>query len=386
MTRLLSRVLAAVLSIGRTVERWSRNAPLRRAAVFLAVTCVPISMAWSATQYLYDDLGRLVLVVNPQGSIVYQYDANGNVTTITKSASNALAVTSFSPPSGRAGEPVSISGNGFSVQLAENQVTIGGVTAPVNAATSSSISTTIPYGASTGPISVTVNGVTATSSQDLVVRVPGITSFAPTLVNPGANVTLDGNDLNLVSGGTSIAVGGGAAAVSSLTNTQTVFAAPNSGGGPIVVTTSYGQATSATELHIVPSAINAANVVADAVATPNGASQSISINAANKYGLLEFQGTSGQYVSVQVSSVSTTPGSASVYYQIFSPSNTQIASGSVSSNWPQHPFAGPAGHGPVPPVFLFWQQQFRADLGAGRSKYLARNQWCVVIRQYGLAG
>ncbi len=215
---------------GKSARRsvWMRRAALAVAIRLLAV-CLPISAAWAATQYLYDDLGRLVLVANPSGSIVYAYDASGNVSTITQLSAASLSVTGFTPAVGYAGLPITIYGNSFSTTPANDHVTIGGVTATVTAATTTTLSTTIPYGAATGPISVTVNSTTATSSQNLVVKVPTITSFAPTVVNPGAAVTLNGNNLNLV-GSTAVSVGGSNVTVTSLSNTQAVFTAPSGNG------------------------------------------------------------------------------------------------------------------------------------------------------------
>ena len=300
------------------------------AAVLLAV-CLPVSLVWAATQYLYDDLGRLVLVANAGGSIVYEYDANGNVSTITQWSAAQLAVTGFSPTDGYAGQAITIYGSSFSAQPANDHVTIGGVTATVTAATATTLTSTIPYGASTGPIAVTVNGTTATSSTNLVVKVPTITSLTPSVVNPAASVTLDGNNLNLV-GSTTLAVGGSTVTMTSLSNTQAVFIAPSGEGGTVTVTTSYGQATSSSALHVVPAVISASNVVAYAVATPNGGAQSVTVNQASKYAVLEFQGVAGQFISLQISSFSTTPSSQSVAYQVYSPSAASIASGSISSS------------------------------------------------------
>src|SRR4029079_12375216 len=98
-------------------------------------------------------------------------------------------------------------------------------------------------------------GVTATSAQNITVYKPVIVSFSPQFVVPGGSVTVTGTNLNLVSGGTSLSVAGAAVTVTSLSNNQAVFTAPNNTGGPISVITPYGQATSAASLVIVPAAV-----------------------------------------------------------------------------------------------------------------------------------
>ena len=69
-------------------------------------------------------------------------------------------INSFSPISGKAGTSVTISGGYFSTIMAENTVKFNGVTATVTAATSSSLTVTVPSGATTGQISVTTVGGT----------------------------------------------------------------------------------------------------------------------------------------------------------------------------------------------------------------------------------
>src|SRR5690242_6954695 len=73
-------------------------------------------------------------------------------------------ITSFTPTSGLAGTTeVVITGKNFSSTVADNIVKIGGVPATVKAATTTSITITVPPGAVAGKISVTVNGKTTTS-------------------------------------------------------------------------------------------------------------------------------------------------------------------------------------------------------------------------------
>ena len=64
---------------------------------------------------------------------------------------------------------VVITGENFSSNVAENVVKIGNVVATVKAATTTSITISVPSGALTGKISVTVSGITVTSANDFVV-------------------------------------------------------------------------------------------------------------------------------------------------------------------------------------------------------------------------
>lgn len=81
-------------------------------------------------------------------------------------------ITSFSPTSGPVGTTVIITGENFSSTPANNIVTFNGIAAVVTASTSTSITTTVPAGATTGVISVTVSGATGISATAFIVTSP----------------------------------------------------------------------------------------------------------------------------------------------------------------------------------------------------------------------
>jgi gliding motility-associated-like protein len=78
-------------------------------------------------------------------------------------------ITSFTPTNGQVNTNVTISGTNFSTTAANNTVQFNGITAIVTASTASSITTKVPNGATTGKITVTVAGLTATSATDFTV-------------------------------------------------------------------------------------------------------------------------------------------------------------------------------------------------------------------------
>lgn len=78
-------------------------------------------------------------------------------------------ITDFTPVTGPAGTVVTINGSNFSSLTSGNLVLFNGVSAVVTAATSTSITTSVPAAATTGPISITVNGLMATSEAAFTV-------------------------------------------------------------------------------------------------------------------------------------------------------------------------------------------------------------------------
>ncbi len=130
-----------------------------------------MSGAGSVT-YAYDELGRLIAVVdNSSGNAAqYIYDAVGNLKQITNTTGSTVSIFTFTPNNGGTGLSVTIYGDGFSTTPSSNTVTFyNGKTAVVTASTLSTITTTVPANAATGPIKVTSPNGIATSSANFTI-------------------------------------------------------------------------------------------------------------------------------------------------------------------------------------------------------------------------
>ncbi len=65
----------------------------------------------SGVSYVYDELGRLVAVVDPASdTATYSYDAVGNLVSISRQSSSVVSILEFAPNGGREGDTVRISG------------------------------------------------------------------------------------------------------------------------------------------------------------------------------------------------------------------------------------------------------------------------------------
>jgi hypothetical protein len=110
--------------------------------------------------------------------------------TVTTAGDNPPAVTSFTPTRGPVGTNVSITGANFT---GATSVTFNGKGSSYTVNSSTSITATVPSGATTGPISVTTPGGTgSTSSSFAVIAPPTITGFSPTSGRAGRQVTITG--------------------------------------------------------------------------------------------------------------------------------------------------------------------------------------------------
>lgn len=92
-------------------------------------------------------------------------------------SSPSPTITSFTPSSGPVGMMVTITGTNFSTTPSANVVKFNGTLAAVSASTSTSITTVVPSGATTGPISVALITGTAVSSTNFTVTASPIISI-----------------------------------------------------------------------------------------------------------------------------------------------------------------------------------------------------------------
>jgi len=154
----------------------------------------------AAIQYAYDELGRLVAVVDQAGNAaIYVYDAVGNLLSIQRVDAAALpapvAITAVVPERGKTGTVVSILGKGFGVATGQNAVAFNGVGAPVTQASGNRLITRVPPGATTGPVTVTAPLGSAVSPRPfLVIGALTVTPAAASLGAGGAQpfVATDG--------------------------------------------------------------------------------------------------------------------------------------------------------------------------------------------------
>jgi hypothetical protein len=177
------------------------------------------------------------------------------VTTVAGTACSASSftvnarITSFSPATGLPGASVTITGVNFQGATA---VAFNGVNQPtftVNAA-GTSVTTTVPAAATTGPITVTTPVGVATSATSFGV-LPAVDSFTPSAGGPGTSVTVTGvrfTGATVVKFNTTTATT--FTVVNDTTITATVPAAATT--GKISVTTPGGTASSAASFTIGP--------------------------------------------------------------------------------------------------------------------------------------
>lgn len=312
-----------------------------------------LCVAAHAASYVYDANGRLRAVTSSTGaSSQYVYDALGNITKIQSLSAGQLAIFAFTPNHGAIGSSVTIVGQGFSSAMNGNTVQFNGttVTSTTSVATTQLV-VVVPNGATTGPVSVTVNGTTVASIDNFIVTTdsgglpPTITSFTPQVANAGMSVSVTGSHFVSTAGPTTAGVASYSSVVTPTSDTNLSFTvpsppAPPSGSGAISVVTPYGAAQSSQPLVVVPTSIAAANVLGVVNLPVDSTAQQIAIGTAGKYVAGVFQASSGQWISLQVDTISS-----AAHVTIYDPSGVSIAptydlSSSTSIHLPRLPQTG----------------------------------------------
>jgi RHS repeat-associated protein len=149
-------------------------------------------------------------------------------------------ISSLLPPYGPVAGTIVIRGSGFGASQGGSQVQFNGLNGASNGMTWSDTSITayVPNGATSGPVTVTVNGVTSNSQQFSVIEAATISGVSPTSGPMGTPVTITGTGFGSVQSDSAIDfLGVPSTVINSWSDTQIVAVVPPyTGTGPVSVT------------------------------------------------------------------------------------------------------------------------------------------------------
>ncbi len=211
----------------------------------------------SAGTFSVNGAGTRITAIVPSGAVTGKITVTtpgGTVTSATNftvTGAAAPTISSFSPTSGPVGTSVRINGTGLGGATAVRFNGVAAASFTVNAQ-GTRIDTKVPSGATTGRITVTTSGGTATSATNFTVTsaAPKISSFSPTSGRTGTAVTITGTAFT---GATAVRFGGVGASFAVNSATQISVTVPvGAVTGKISVTTPAGTGTSATTFTVLP--------------------------------------------------------------------------------------------------------------------------------------
>jgi RHS repeat-associated protein len=127
-----------------------------------AVTKVVVAGTNTGIRYLYEGADRLKLVDSPsEGAAVYSWDPDGNLTSVQRYAATSLNVLAATPSHAPPGARVDLTGTDFDTNPAHDSVQFNELTATILSVTPTDIVVTVPAGATSGTVTVTVDGKSA---------------------------------------------------------------------------------------------------------------------------------------------------------------------------------------------------------------------------------
>jgi hypothetical protein len=285
-----------------------------------SLALVGASPAVAEIRYLYDALGRLRSVTDDSqtdGTAIFIYDSVGNITSVIRMPASQVALIEFRPARGPGGTSVVLQGTGFSATPSANAVTFNGTAATVTSASPYELVVTVPAGATTGTIGVTAPGGSATSAEPFTVTadsgVPTITGFTPTIGPAGTSVSISGTNFETTPANNRLAFHQTRARVTTATATAMATTVPfKATSGRLSVATPAGTGTSSGDFFVPPSPYVAADVAFTDRMTLGG-TKVVTIGTASRIGLVVFDGTAGQRISLQMTSVSIAFSSVKVF-------------------------------------------------------------------------
>src|SRR5258707_14546264 len=110
------------------------------------------------------------------------------------SAFASPSITSLTPNTGAVGTSVTVAGSGFGSSQGTSTIKFNGTTATVTSWAQTSIAATVPAGATTGSVVVTVSGVASNGVTFTVTAAPSITSLTPNTGAIGSSVVIAGSN------------------------------------------------------------------------------------------------------------------------------------------------------------------------------------------------
>jgi YD repeat-containing protein len=292
----------------------------------------PFTLNNGPVSYVYDDLGRLIAVIDVNGNAAeYAYDSVGNIQIISHFTSAQVSIIDFGPESGPTGALVTINGTGFSTTPSQDTVKFNSVTATVSSATNSQLQVTVPSAATTGPISVTSPNGSATSTMNFAVTssngLPTIIGFSPSSGVAGTAVNLVGTNFDLTPSNDELRQNASQAVVSAATSTTIATTIPAAtASGYFTLLTPEGNTVSSQDFYIPFGGYPLSTIGFTARIPSLGGSQAVTLGA-GQIALVLFDGVGGQ--SITVSETGSTLSTCSIY--LIAPDNTIVSANGCAS-------------------------------------------------------
>ncbi|MFG1683286.1 IPT/TIG domain-containing protein, partial [Nonomuraea sp. NPDC049269] len=288
--------------------------------------------------YAHDANGRVTGVfAQPGDGSKISHDPAGNITEVRDLPAGTLAVAQISPPNATPGTSVTVYGTAFGTDKSAVTVSFGGTTAAPSAVTDHTITVTVPGGAASGDVTVTIGGKSAAWKGFKVTgtRAKPAVSLAGIMVGDvGAEVTVPGSgfDADRIRNITSLN-GAKLQVTQATTGGLKVKLPPGPAFGHVKVVNPGGSAVSAGDVVVPPAPYLAANIgTGGAVRLAQNTLTAVQVGAAEQIALTLFEVEAGQRAMLYMSGKTF---SGCLPITVYGPDGTSLHSESVctSTTW-----------------------------------------------------
>src|SRR6266480_2347650 len=211
----------------------------------------------------------------------------------------APTITSLTPNTGAVGSSIVISGSNFGSNKGSSTVKFNGTTATTTSWGASSITATVPPGATTGNVVVTVSGSSSNGAPFTVTAAPSITSLAPNTGAVGSSIVIAGSNFGPSRGNGNVKFNGTSATTITSWGASSITATVPSGAtsGNVVVTAAGGVASAG-----VTFTVTAAPIITSLTPNAGAVGSSIVIAGSNfgpsvGNGNVKFNGTNATTIT-----------------------------------------------------------------------------------------
>src|ERR1700732_5024239 len=167
----------------------------------------------------------------------------------------APAITILNLTSGAVGTPVIITGTNFGATQGTSTVTFNGTAATPTSWSATSLVVTVPAGATTGNVVVTVNDLPSAGAAFTVLPTPSITGLSPSSAAVGAPVTITGANFGATKGTSAVTFNGTAATPTGWSAASIAVSVPAGATTGNVVVTASGVSSAGAAFTVVPVSI-----------------------------------------------------------------------------------------------------------------------------------
>ncbi len=185
--------------------------------------------------------------------IINSCDTNDDANRINVTPQERPTIISIEPTLGRFGDEVIITGTNFDPQIVDNSVKLNGITASIKSANPTSIVITVPDGASTGVIEVSViNFDVSGPTFTVLAPLPVMSNITPLTGGVSETVTITGENFGGNITDNTVSFNGTTAVITSSSTTSITTSVPDGATtGPISITAPGGTVTSSEDFTVL---------------------------------------------------------------------------------------------------------------------------------------